>query len=367
MSPEDYAAVALSRVPGIGAKLFRSLVAEFGTAVGVLEALPRELVRVAGVAGRTAAVFSDDRHHREAETICAFCDGKGVTVLYPAHPHYPPSLLAFTTAPAVLYYRGDASLAPARSVAVVGTRSMTSRGGEQVGRLLEPLRDSETLIISGLALGIDTAAHRHALACGLPTVAVLGSGFRHLYPSGNRKLAHQILAAGGGLLTEYPPDQTPEREHFPARNRIVAMLSQLTLVVESGLSGGSMITAGMARKFGRAVGACPGRPGDRATAGCNRLIKSGEARMIEDTDDLARAAGWKQRKLLSRPVRLFDDLDPADRAVVDTLSERDGLTVDELVHRLGVSRSALAGQLLSLELRGLILTLPGNRYRLGTG
>ncbi len=364
MCPEEYAAVALSRVPAIGPKLFRALVAHFGSPAAVLRAAPSELSSVGGVAGKTIAHFSGERHLREADAILRFNESNGVSTLIVDGPGYPPALRGFPAAPPVLYHLGAADLTNAKTVAIVGTRKMSTGGGEQVERLVDPLAEYSALVVSGLAYGVDVAAHRRCLQSGVPTLAVMGSGFQHIYPSAHRKVAQRIRQQGGGLLTEYPPWQSPEREHFPARNRIVAMLAAMTVVVESNTSGGSMITANMAHEYGRQVGACPGRAGDSHTSGCNALIKSGKAHMIEHADDVVRLLQWEGRQTAEAQLRLFDGLNSEESKLVDCLRAGKDCSIDELHHHLGLPPAQLAGILLTLEMRGVICPLPGHRYRL---
>lgn len=364
MRPDSFAAVALSRVPSIGAKLFRALIAHFGSAEMALRAGPDELKAVGGIADRTAARFGSGAYEKEAERILSFAGRNEVDILVTGGEAYPPMLNGFADAPPVLYHRGGTDFSRPRSAAIVGTRKMSTLGGQQVERLLDLWANHEVLIVSGLAYGVDAAAHRRALHLGLPTLAVLGSGFEHIYPGAHRDLAQRMCERGGGVLTEYPPWYTPEREHFPARNRIVAMLSQITVVVESDRRGGSMITANMAHEYGRRVGACPGRGGDTRTAGCNALIKAGKAHLIEDGGDVINLMGWKGGKASLKQMNLFQKLSEEERQLVDFLNERDSGSIDELHRTLGIPPAKLAGVLLTLEVQGVIASLPGHRYRL---
>lgn len=364
MSTEAYYAVALSRVPSVGAGLYRALTAHFGSPRQVLEATPRDLRAVAGVAERIARRVGDDRHWREADAILHHAERNGIGILRCGGPDYPPALAAYATAPAVLYHRGETDFSNAHSLAVVGTRKMSAEGGRQVERMLDPLTEYRPLIVSGLAYGVDVAAHRRALLLGLPTLGVLGSGLDHLYPQAHRSVARRMAAQGGGVLTEYPYWQKPEREHFPARNRIVAMLSEFIVVVESGDSGGSIITANMGREYNKGVGACPGRGGDPLTAGCNALIRSGRAHLIDGAEDIVARAGWGQPRTAARQLPLFTQLSTEEQAVVERLKDRTPVAMDELLRSLGGPPARLAGLLFELELREVVTALPGQRYRL---
>ncbi len=366
MTSEEYAAVALSRVPAVGAKLYRKLIHHFGSAAAALEARPQELLTVEGLAEKTVAHFADDRHYREADAVVRFAQWHPLEVLHFGAAGYPSALAAFDGAAAVLYHYGQTNWDNPRQLAIVGTRRMSAQGARQVERLLDPLRELGVLIVSGLAYGVDIAAHRRALRIGLPTLAVIGSGFEHVYPHAHRHTARQLAERGGGLLSEYPPWQKPEREHFPARNRVVAMLTAMTVVVESDRRGGSLITANMAQGYGKQVGACPGRPGDSSTAGCNELIKTGRAHLIEEAEDIIRLLNWNGTAV--RPqLQLFEQLDAEERAVVDCLAAGESISIDELHRQLLRPPAALAGTLLMLEMKGVLAALPGQRYRLCMG
>lgn len=365
MHPDTFARVALSRVPNIGPKLFRSLIEYFGDASEVFRARTQELCLVDGIAERTAAGFAAGQqgHQREAETILEHAERYGLRIFCCLDDDFPTRLQTFTGVAPILYYYGEADLNNPRTTGIVGTREMSSNGARQIDRILDPLADFSPLIISGLAYGVDIYAHRRALQAGLPTLAVMGSGFDRIYPQAHSKTALQIADHGGGVLTAYPHWVKPEKDHFPARNRIVAMLSDLTIVVESAARGGSMITARMAHELGRKVGACPGRGGDPLTEGCNQLIKSGRAHLIESAQDVVDLLGWKGHAP-GRQQRLFDDLEPAEQAIVACLRDREGVDIDELHFSLQQPPAKLAGLLLMLEMKGVIAAMPGHRYRL---
>ena len=196
-----------------------------------------------------------------------------------------------------------------------------------------------------------------------PTLGVMGSGMQHVYPHTHARLARDMVEAGGGILTEYPFWTKPEREHFPARNRIVAALADLTVVVESRAQGGSMITAGMAHDLGRKLGACPGPGGAEGTAGCNALIKSGRAHLIEGGRDVIDLLHWTG-PAAGRQRRLFGDLEPEEHTVVDALRDRAEVELDELRRGLGIPPGRLASLLVGLELKEVVRGMPGGRYRL---
>lgn len=364
MHPDTLSRLALSRVPSIGPKLFRALIDHFGEADEVLRARPQELCEVNGVARHTAARFdTPDRFRREAENILEHAERFGIDVLCCLDGNYPSRLAEFASSPPILYHFGETDLQNPRTIGVVGTREMSSNGSRQVDRLLDPMVDYSPLVVSGLAYGVDIYAHRRCLQVGLPTLAVMGGGFNYIYPAAHANTARRLARSGGGIMTAYPYWMKPGKDHFPARNRIVAKLSDMTVVVESAARGGSMITARMAHEHGRKVGACPGRGGDHHSEGCNALIKSGRAHLIETADDAIDLLGWKG-PAPGRQRRFFDDLTDKEQELVGYLRDRSAVNIDELHIATGRPPGELSATLLMLELKGTITTLPGHNYRL---
>lgn len=371
MHQDTFYQVALSRVPLVGPKTFRSLVEHFGSAEEFFRSLKGKnegartqvLRQIEGASARLSGHLAGEAHLREAERILHHAERNELRIFCCTDPDYPAKLFPYPNSGPVLYHYGATDFSNPRSVAVVGTRQMSSRGGCQVDRLLDPLAEYAPLIVSGLAYGVDIYAHRRCLKVGLPTLAVMGSGFNQIYPAAHAKTARRLIETGGGVLTAHPFWVKPHKDHFPARNRIVAMLSDLTVIVESARRGGSMITARMAGELKKMVGACPGRGGDPLTEGCNELIKTGRAHLLESGQDVVRLLGWKG-KTAGVQRRLFDDLSPAEQSLADHLRDRDGVDIDELHHALSVPPAALAGTLLMLEMKGVIASLPGHRYRL---
>ena len=238
---------------------------------------------------------------------------------------------------------------------------------EQCRTLIRELgeRHPELLVISGLAYGIDHCAHRSALECGLPTMAVLGHGLDYLYPSVHRNTASRI-ERNGALITDFPSGEKPEKSNFIKRNRIIAGISQATVVVESGIRGGALITADLANSYNRDVFAFPGRTSDPASAGCNSLIKTHRAALIEDARDLEYHLGWFPAGSPSGPAQksLFRDLQPDEQAVIHVLESEGICSVDLISFQSGMPVSRLSGILLGLELSGLVRAMPGNCYGL---
>lgn len=363
MHPDTFHRLALSQVYKVGPILTRTLLDFFGSAEAVFEARPKELRAIPGLSDATLASFKEETHFREAEQILRFTERHQVRIYYYLDEDFPKRFEGMASAPYLFYYKGKADLNAKRTVAIVGTRSPTAMGVRQTEHLVAGLQAYQPLIVSGLAYGIDIRAHREAMQQGLPTVGVLGSGLGKIYPDTHAQIAQQMIE-NGGLLTTHPHWVGPERVHFPARNRIVAMLSDSTVVVESAVRGGSIITANMARELGKPVAAFPGRYDDKATTGCNMLIREKSAHLISSAEDLASMLKWNKSQLHNQQGQLFQALSTEEQAVVEQLSQQTEIDVGEMQRGLGWTAVKLAGRLLEMELKGLVKVVPGNRYRL---
>src|SRR5690606_26884944 len=247
-----------------------------------------------------------------------------------------------------------------RMVSVVGTRHATGYGRELCERLVEDLAPYAVTVVSGLAYGIDTLAHKSSVQHGLPTAGVMGHGLDQIYPAQNRNLAVNMLG-NGGLLSEFPSGTTPERTNFPQRNRIIAGMADVSVVVEAAVRGGALITAEIANNYNRDVCAFPGNVHLPFSSGCNLLIKSHRANLITGAKDLAYLMDWQpQEKPVEAPsVALSGN----EKIVYDLLNDREQLGIDEITALSGLQQSKLAIHLLELEMKGLVITMPGKLYR----
>ena len=354
--------LALSFVPGIGVRSARALLQYFGGASGVMQASLKEIRHIDGIGEVRAKGFNDPAVWKQAERELAYLERNAVKVL----PFGVPKRLAnCSDAPILLYYKGEADLDMPKTVAIVGTRKNTDYGMALCEELVAALSAFDDLaIISGLALGIDAIAHKKALQCNMPTVGVLGHGLDRIYPYNHKALSEKMLERGG-LLTEFPSETIPDRNNFPMRNRIVAGISDVTVVIESNIAGGALITAFMANGYNREVMAYPGRVNDTRSAGCNEIIRTNIASMITKPDDLIDLMGWgKQKKDKTVQRQLFLDLSPDEMRLTDLLQGKEAVHADELLIQSGIPNTALAATLLQLEMQGLVKSLPGKRYRL---
>lgn len=282
---------------------------------------------------------------------------------------YPSRLIDIDKAPLTLYKLGEADLDADNIFSIVGTRHSTSYGVRYVSSLVEDLASyfPELVIVSGLALGIDSAAHEAAIKAGLPTVAVVAHGLNTIYPSVNRDLARRIIASGGAILSEYPSGVTPYRSRFLERNRIVATMTDAVLVAESAEKGGAMSTAAVASSYGRELIALPGRIGDEMSAGCNRLIRAQKALMAGSASEIMSLLGWQPKvvKTASKQRDLFPELSGQQKLIYDALRfSQDPMSVDSIRERTGIPIHDLMSHLGEMEFDGILDRLPGNRFSL---
>jgi DNA processing protein len=252
-----------------------------------------------------------------------------------------------------------------KTVGIVGTRSATEYGRSVCRRLVEGFRDQGVIIVSGLAYGIDSYAHRAALDTGLPTIAVLGHGLDRIYPQTNQPLAAQIIGQGG-LLTDFMSGTRPDRENFPRRNRIIAGLCDALVVVEAAMKGGALITADIANSYNRDVFSIPGRIGDPWSEGTNFLIMSNKAALVQSADDISQMMGWKQSAVKPSSVqrKIFIEMTPEEELIVRILEDRGRIPIDDLQATCGLNTGKLSAALLNLEFEGIIRCLPGKIYEL---
>jgi len=354
--------IALKHIPHVGALIARNLISYCGSAENVFKTPVNRLLKVPGI-GKTIAANIRSRQVLEmAEAELSLIMDEGIDLCFFLDDGYPERLKGLDQSPILLYTKGNMDLNPVRTIAIIGTRSPTHYGRTACEMVIDQLRPYDPLIVSGLAYGIDIAAHRYAIKCGLQTVAVMGNGFGHIYPSQHRSTAVAMLKYGG-LISEFSFYTKPDRENFPARNRIVAGLADVVVVIESGESGGSMITAEFANTFNRDVAAIPGRFIDDRSAGCNKLIREHKAHLIESGDDLVKLMGWEiDRDKPSRQGQLFTDLSDPERLILELLAPSVESGIDQLSYKSKMPASQLATVLLSLELKGVVRAVPGKRY-----
>lgn len=302
-----------------------------------------------------------------AKAEADYCRQWGISVLAPCDADYPALLRECADAPLVLYYQGNSPLNVPHILSVVGTRRITATGIDICRHLCEELASlvPDTLVVSGLAYGVDIEVHRGALRHSLPTVGVLAHGLGQIYPAAHRHTAKEMTQQGG-LLTEYLHTAAPRREHFVRRNRIVAGMAAATVVVESAERGGALITAQLAQDYNRSLFAYPGRPFDIYSIGCNRLIQQQKAFLVTSAADIVEQLGWHSPARSSLPVQreLFPVLTDEEQRLVTHLSGADSRTADALALATRLPIQQVLSLLFELELRGIVRPLVGGKYGL---
>ncbi|MBQ9577591.1 MAG: DNA-processing protein DprA [Muribaculaceae bacterium] len=356
--------IAFASLQGMGVDLARKLLDVVGSeerffAMGEKEL--RSLTR-----GRSK-IYRDDYRREVMQRALqeeAFVREHGIAAAYFTDAAYPHRLVEAPDAPAMIYTLGHCDLESAHVISVVGTRHATQYGIRFCDTLIADLaqRLPDLVVVSGLAYGIDIAAHRAALKHGVPTVAVLPRGLNRIYPAMHRNDAIAIAKRGGMLLTDYTSQDAVQKSNFLARNRIVAALSDCTVVVESAGSGGALVTASLAMSYNRDVMAVPGRCGDEFSTGCNKLIATNKAALITGADDLMAAMRWEGVNRQPQQLDLFPDLTKEEQAVVDVIRDRGEIHLNALADVLGQPVYKLMSTLVELDCKKLIATLPGCRY-----
>jgi len=358
--------IGITLIPGVGDVNAKSLISYCGSAEAVFKEKKEKLMKIPGIGSITAdAVCNQDVLGRAEEEI-KFIEKHKIIPLFYLDEDYPKRLKHCSDSPIMLYYKGTADLNRQKIISIVGTRMATDYGKKICENLIKELAPYNIMVVSGLAYGIDVCAHKAAIANDLPTVAVVAHGLDKIYPSAHRSTAEKMLK-NGGLLTDFISKTNPDKENFPKRNRIVAGISDATIVVESGKDGGSLITADIANSYNRDVFAFPGKVDDKYSEGCNHLIKSNRAGLIQSAQDILYIMGWEEAKEKKKPKQqkeLFIELGAEEKAIVNVLKDNEQLNIDELCYKANLPMSKISTLLLTLEFSGIIKSLPGKMYQL---
>ena len=355
-------AVRLSMISGVGPLLRKALLEEFGTAAAVLSAAPSDLRRVQGIGPELTRRIAVAREDIDVQAELDLCTANGIAILSECDPAYPRALREIHDPPGILFVRGEILPQDALAVAIVGSRHATHYGLAQAERLAGGLARAGLTIISGLARGIDAAAHRGALAAGGRTLAVLGSGVLNMYPPEHAALADEV-AAHGAVISESPPRSPPLSGAFPQRNRIISGMSLGVLVVEASVRSGALISARHAMEQGREVFAVPGRVDNRMSHGCHRLIRDG-AKLVETVDDVLEELGplvapaqSAQGDAVHHPAELL--LNELEQQVLATIAS-EPITIDAVLAASQLPAPQVLATISVLEMRRLIRRLSGN-------
>ena len=357
-------AIALTQLDKVGSVMAKTLISYCGGPKEVFYKTRYELAKIPGV----GPILSDEILKKDAlskaEKILKGHEKNNIRTYFYLDDDYPDRLKNFNDCPVVLFAEGTKELNNHRTLGIVGTRNATQRGKIITEKIVAELSEYNITIVSGLAFGIDAYAHEAAVYNGIPNIAVMGSGINITYPAEHAYLREKIVK-NGDIISEFAMDTSPEKGHFPMRNRIIAGLSDALLVVESGQKGGAIITANLAFDYNKDIFAVPGRVEDKYSKGTNMLIKSNIASLVETGLDICQAMNWDNIST-KQPVQmqLFSNLNQKESKILEIIANAadKNLKIDELHYLSGLTLSELSGLVLELELKGIIESLPGSRY-----
>lgn len=358
---EIIALLRLQKIHGLGPVRTRKLIGLAGSPLGVFEnsELPQQLKMKAGL----KAALKDKEYLRAAELEFEFTQRKGIKCLSFLDADYPSTLLHCEDAPLLLFTKGSINWNTQRILAVVGTREMTSYGKHFCEKFIECVAVANPMIVSGFAFGVDICAQRAAIQHGLQTTGCLAHGLDRIYPDAHRRWAPELMEHGG-FISEFWSNTTPEPHNFIRRNRIIAGLAQATVVIESGIKGGSLVTADYAFGYNREVFALPGRADDRFSQGCNELIRIQKAQIINSPEQFLQAMGWeaKMDQATLEPVVLPSNWSDLEKSIAGMLRNSERQSMDNLVRELNCAVQQISAALFKMELQGFVEPLPGKYF-----
>lgn len=351
--------IGLSMLDNIGPRRAKRLLSEVGSAEAIFKEKKENLEKIGFIGQAIIQSINFEKALIQAEQEIAFIEKNGIQPLFFLDRNYPNRLKYCEDGPIMLYAKGKVNLNMPKSVAIVGTRKATNYGLDLVEKLISSFSGMDVLVVSGLAFGIDIKAHRECLKHQVPTLAVMGSSLDWIYPPEHTNTLNSMLE-NGGVLSEFTQGSKPDRENFPKRNRIVAGMTHATIVIESKVKGGSIITAELANDYNNEVFAFPGDISREYCKGTNQLIQENKAQLIQSPEDFIRFMNWEKNE--HPQMTLFDSLSEHENEVISML--RPGkIHVDELKHQLN-HLPELSILLLQLEMKGIIKTRPGNYFEL---
>ena len=354
--------LALYKTKGIGLQRAKKLISSFGSAYNVFTARKVDIIKVAGVGKNIASNFPSNSTIDFAKKELEYIKNNNITFIRFDEDTYPLLLRQMYDAPLYIMLKGNYHLNAKRFISIVGTRSVTEYGRSFTEKLIETIAPYNPTIVSGLAYGVDIISHRAAIKHNIQTIAVVAHGLNQVYPKKHKMYADKIQD-NGAILSEFTTDETPEREHFPQRNRIIAGLSMTTIVIEAAKKGGALITAELANDYDRDVFALPGRVGEYYSEGCNLLIKQNKAILLNDPSDIIEYLKWDSMGNKVVQKELFVETTKEEDTVISALKEKE-LELDDLALKINIPVYKVVTILLSLELKGLVKPLPGKRFKL---
>jgi len=362
-----YYQIALTLIPGVGSVIAKQLISYCGSLEAIFNTPKGKLEKIPGVGPKKAASIVNSKASMELiEKEIAFIQKENIKPVFFLDKEYPYRLKECDDGPVLLFQKGNFSLNTNKSIAIIGTRKSTERGKIWCEKFIEEISVYKPTIYSGLAYGIDACAHAAAVKNSVPTIGVLGHGLDRIYPYQNKGIAKSMITSNeSGLLTEFLSGTNADRENFPKRNRIVAGLVDAVIVVESGEKGGALITADIASSYNREIFSVPGRVDDPYSKGCNFLIKSQKAQLIENAEEFAFFMGWeKLKKDSAQQQKLLLDLTVDEQLIIDFLRKQKQANIEEIRLETKISSGKVAATLLNLEFAGAVKSLPGNIFRI---
>jgi DNA processing protein len=355
--------LALQKVKGIGSINAKKLITHLGSAEAVFSEKKSIIEKIRNIGSQTIRDLHDSQNIKNAEKELRYIINHKVNYTSFLDTDYPDRLKHCIDSPILLFTDGNIQYNKQPIISVVGTRNMTSYGRNFIEKLIDGVKEYNPIIVSGFAYGVDITSHKIAFEHKLQTIAVLANGLDTMYPKTHKKYVHQVLE-NGGFYTEYWHDEEPLREFFLKRNRIIAGLSEATIIIESASKGGSLVTAQIANSYNRDVFAVPGRTTDTYSQGCNNLIRTNQAALLNSAQDIVYLLNWDQKKKNKKVIqrRLFIDLKGDEKIIYEYLLKKGKTGLDIISLDCKIPIYKISGILLNLELQGLIRPLPGKLF-----
>ncbi len=361
---ELLALLRLQKTKSIGDILAKKLIAIVGSAEAVFKQKKNILRKINGIGNHAAHHLLDDSNRQLAKKELEYIQKNNISYLSFLDNEYPKYLQQCVDAPILFFKDGNINLSNKKIISIVGSRQMTNYGRDFCESLIKELSIYNPIIVSGFAYGIDICAHKAAIKNNLQTIGVLAHGLEYMYPKNHKRYIHQVNE-NGGFISEFFHNESPLRENFLRRNRIVAGISKATIIIESATKGGSLITADIANSYDRDVFAVPGRINDRMSQGCNDLIYNNKAYLLKSSEDIIKILNWDLTKSFSpKQTKLFLELTNDEQKIIDFLKEKEHQMIDVIALATNIPVFKLATILLQLELKNIIQPLPGKMFKL---
>ncbi|WP_397302210.1 DNA-processing protein DprA [Nonlabens ulvanivorans] len=354
--------LALKKAPLIGDIMAKKLIRTFGSATAVFEQSMREIAAIEGIGDKKAQFIKATDLFTKADKELEYIHNEGITTRIYYEDNYPERLQYCVDGPIIFFEKGNIDWNNPYTLSIVGTRQITSTGAAFLEKFIEEIAPLKPLIISGYAYGVDILAHQLAIKYGLQTVAVVAHGLNQTYPR-NHEAYNEQMMANGGFVTDFWHTATFDRKNFLGRNRIIAGLSEATVVIESAAKGGSLVTADLAAGYNREVFAVPGRVNDKYSIGCNELIKQSKAHLLTKAADIPYILGWKERNT-GVQKQLFVELNEDEKLIYRYLKENEKELLDIIAININKPVHQVASLLMSMELKGVVKPLPGKMFML---